>query len=235
MKASCLIIDDEPLAIQLLQKYVLECNELDLKGSCNNALEANQLLREQSIDLIFLDIRMPKLSGLELLQLLNPAPAVILTTAYREYALDGYEWDVVDYLLKPISFTRFLKAVEKFHKRRSSNSTIPSIPSEPSGWLLLQSGTKTHRIAEDEIIYIESLKDYICLYLKQGKKNLIKYQIGKLEKVLSGKFVRIHRSYIVNKDQISLLQQQTVTLINDQINLPIGLHYREALMKALEP
>lgn len=233
MNATCLIVDDEPLAIQLLQKHVHESGLLEMKGSCSNAMEASAFLRTNKVDLLFLDIQMPKLTGIELLRMLKPAPSVIFTTAYRDYALDGYELDIVDYLLKPISFERFMASVEKFY-RRWNNSVIEELSNNYSApqQLLLQSGTKTYQVNEADIVLIESLKDYIQIHFTDGKKLLIKYKIGQLELELSANFLRVHKSFIIHKNRITVFSNQSIEL--GDISVPIGNHYKSFVDQLLK-
>jgi len=234
MNATCLIVDDEPLAIQLLQKHIHESGLLELSGSCAHAMEASAFLRTNKVDLIFLDIQMPKLTGIELLRMLKPTPAVIFTTAYRDYAMEGYELDIVDYLLKPISFERFMASVEKFYRRRNNNTVEVAASNHllPQKLILLQSGTKTYQVNEADIVFIESLKDYIQLHFTDGKKLMIKYKIGQLEYELSSDFLRVHKSYIVHKNRITVFSSQTIEL--GSFSVPVGNHYKgfvEELLK----
>lgn len=234
MNATCLIVDDEPLAIQLLQKHIHESGLLELIGSCAHAMEASAFLRTNKVDLIFLDIQMPKLTGIELLRMLKPAPAVIFTTAYRDYAMEGYELDIVDYLLKPISFERFMASVEKFYRRWSNNTAEDAANSHlvPQKLIRLQSGAKTYQVNEADIVFIESLKDYIQLHFTDGKKLMIKYKIGQLEYELSSDFLRVHKSYIVHKNRITVFSSQVIELGN--FSVPVGNHYKgfvEELLK----
>lgn len=234
MNATCLIVDDEPLAIQLLQKHVYESGLLELKGSCAHAMEASAFLRTNKVDLIFLDIQMPKLTGIELLRMLKPAPAVIFTTAYRDYAMEGYELDIVDYLLKPISFERFMASVEKFYRRWNNGAIEDAVNTLALSQklLLLQSGTKTYQVNEADIIFIESLKDYIQLHFTDGKKLMIKYKIGQLEQDLSSDFLRVHKSYIVHKNRITVFSSQTIEL--GGIFVPVGNHYKRFVEELLK-
>lgn len=229
MNATCLIVDDEPLAIQLLQKHVHESGLLELSGSCSNAMEASAFLRTHKVDLLFLDIQMPKLTGIELVRMLKPAPPVIFTTAYRDYAMDGYELDIVDYLLKPISFERFMASVEKFYKRWNNNAAdnAQKMPLQSQKILLLQSGTKTYQVSEADILFIESFKDYIQLHFIDGKKLMIKYRIGQLENELSSDFLRVHKSYIVHKKKITIFSNHEIEL--GSFSVPIGNHYKGVL------
>jgi two-component system LytT family response regulator len=223
MKIKCLLVDDEPLALQLLQKHIAQLDFFEVAGTCSNAVKALELLNRYDIDLLFLDIRMPQISGVELLKTLRNPPRTILTTAYREYALDGYDLDVVDYLLKPVTFDRFFKAVEKY--LRSSNQPSPELlsSSEPQ-YIYLKSGYKYYKTDVKDIVYAESKKDYVHVYTKE-KVIVSKYKLGDLEKELEGKgFLRIHRSYMVN------LQHMTAFTANDieigSIELPVGDNYR---------
>ena len=177
MKATCLIVDDEPLAVQLLKKHVTELDGLELIGTCGNAIEASSFLMQHQVELLFLDIQMPKLTGIELLKILKSPPAVIITTAHREYALEGYNFDIVDYLLKPITFERFMAAVEIFYRRKPYGlQPHPNkSPQVTEKFIYLKSGAKTHQVNEQAIVYIESLKDYIQINFYDDKKLLIKY------------------------------------------------------------
>lgn len=227
MIASCIIADDEPLALELLKKHVAESGILLLHGTCANALEVAAMLREHPADLLFLDIQMPKLSGIDLLKILKNPPAVIITTAHREYALDGYAFDIVDYLLKPISFDRFIAAAEKFYRRRIHQSSLPVLASQPVSpqFIYLKSGIKTHQINEDAILCIESLKDFIQLYFSDGKKLLIKYKISQVEKELSARFLRVHKSFIVNKNKVTAFSATEIE--TGSIKIPIGYSYKD--------
>lgn len=229
MKATCLIADDEPLAVQLLQKYVLELDTLHLAGTCSNAMEVINFLHQNQVDLLFLDVQMPKLTGIELLKVLKTPPAVIITTAHREYALEGYDFDIVDYLLKPISFDRFMAAIEKFYQRKKHNLPLLSTVNLPATekFIQLQSGTKTYQVNEQVILYVESLKDYIQIHFEDGKKLMIKYKIGQLENELSSSFIRVHKSYIVNKNKVTVFTTTQIEL--KTISIPVGNNYKSAV------
>lgn len=231
MKTTCLIADDEPLAVQLLQKYVNDTEVLTLSGSCNNALEVVAFLHQKRVDLLFLDIQMPKLSGLELLKILRDPPAVIITTAHRDYALQGYDFDVVDYLLKPITFERFLAAVEKFnHRKTQFFKNYPSkISIESENFIHLKSGVKTHQLNQKDIVYIESLKDFVQIHLIEGKKIIIKYKLGQLEYELSEDFARVHKSFIVNKNRVTAFTSTQLEL--GGVVIPIGSSYKAGVEK----
>jgi two-component system LytT family response regulator len=228
MKIRCLLVDDEPLAIQLLQRHIAQLDFCEVTGTCNNAIKALEILNQQDIDLLFLDIKMPQISGLDLLKALRRPPKTILTTAYREYALDGFDLDVVDYLLKPITFDRFFKAMERY--LRNSNFTIPHLlsSSEPQ-YIYLKSGHKYFKVDTRDIIYAESLKDYVNVHVKD-KVITSKYKISDLEKELEGKgFLRIHRSFIVNLQCITAFTATDIEI--GSLELPIGDSYKALVYK----
>lgn len=234
MKTRCLIVDDEPLAIELLKNHVTQLDTLEIAGACNNALKASEILRTTHVDLLFLDIKMPQVTGIEFLKMLRQPPAVIFTTAYREYAMDGYELDVVDYLLKPITFDRFFKAVERYYSRKlplAGSQVQPTSAAEAC--IYIKIANKTHRLPVNEILYIESLKDYIAVHRTDGSSLSAKYKISDLEEELKGQpFLRIHRSFIVNLQKVSAYTMQDVEIGN--IELPIGNSYREYVYKQLQ-
>lgn len=230
MTIRCLIVDDEPLAIRLLQTHIAQLPYFEVAGTCGNAVEALEILSRQAIDLLFLDIRMPRLSGLELLKTLQKPPRTILTTAYREYALDGFELDVVDYLLKPVTFDRFFKSVEKY-LRAGNHSLSPVLSSSEPSFLYLKSGYKYFKVDLREVVYVESMKDYIRVVMKE-KTIVAKYKLGDMEKELEGKgFLRIHRSYIVNLAHVTAFGAGELDIGSQQ--LPIGDSYRAYVDKAI--
>ncbi len=207
---------------------------LELAGQCSNAIKASELLRTTEVDLLFLDIKMPQLTGIDFLKMLKNPPAVILTTAYREYAVEGYELDVVDYLLKPVTFDRFFKAVERYHVRMTPKEIGQKIISpQQEEFIYIKTGNKFHKINTQEIIFIESTKDYIVVHRSGAEKLTAKYRISDLEEDLKGKsFLRIHRSFIVNPSKITAFTYQDVEL--GTIQLPIGNSYKEYVMKMLK-
>ena len=229
MKATCLIADDEPLAVQLLQKYTHELGTLELVGTSNSAMEVTNFLHQNHVDLLFLDIQMPKLTGIELLKVLRTPPAVIITTAHREYALEGYNLDIVDYLLKPISFDRYTAAVERFYTRQknSFNNQLNLIASPTENLLLLKSGTTIQQINTQTVLYIESMKDYIQIHFEDGKKSMIKYKISQLENELPTGFIRAHKSFIVNTKKVTVYGTSQLEIGN--ICIPVGLRHRSSV------
>jgi len=232
-KIRCLLVDDEPLAIALLQKHVGQLDFLEVAGTCPNALKALEALKNKDIDLMFLDIRMPAISGTDFLRTLRNPPKVIITTAYREYALEGYDLDIVDYLLKPITFDRFFKAIERYLRQDKQPETVPAAPGagEPSG-IFVKSGYRTIRISTDDILYIESLKDYVKI-ITTDDTIMTKYKIGDMENELSAKgFLRIHRSFIINLKQVSAFTASDVEI--GKTELPIGDSYKGLVAKRLK-
>ena len=222
---SCLIVEDEPLAAGILEDYVHQVPWLRFVGRCPDALAAAEALRVQAVDALFLDIHLPGLKGLDFLRSLTHPPQVILTTAYHEYAIESYELGVVDYLLKPIDFERFLKAIQKF-KVPTAPATATATQTKP--FRFFNVNKKMVRVWLDEIQYAESLKEYVRLCLP-GKKNIVtKMQLGDLEKSLEGMgFVRTHRSFLV---ALRHVEAYTATdLVVDGVDLPFGRLYRDAV------
>lgn len=235
-KMNCLIIDDEPLAREVIAEYVQQLDFLHQVGTARNALEANSLLLSKPVDLLFLDIQMPQLSGLEFLRQLPHKPLVILTTAFPEYALEGYELDVVDYLLKPISLSRFVLAVNKAAKRLNMAQS-PQIPKASFGepatkpFVYLKGTEKMVKLFLQEILYIESTGHYVKVMTVQGQQ-LIHESISVLaEKLPSELFLRIHRSFMVNLSNITAYSTSTIELGNYEV--PIGRKYKDTVKKRL--
>ncbi|HZE84233.1 MAG TPA: LytTR family DNA-binding domain-containing protein [Puia sp.] len=216
-------MDDEPLAIRLLEKHIAQLDLFEVTATCNNAIRALEILNRQAVDLLFLDIKMPELSGLDLLKTLRNPPRTILTTAYREFALDGFELGVIDYLLKPITFDRFFRAIERY--LRSDNHATPELlSSSESQFIYLKSGHKYYKVDTREILYAESVKDYVNVHTRE-KMITSKYKISELEKELEGKgFLRIHRSFIVNLQHITAFTANDVEI--GKLELPIGDTYK---------
>jgi DNA-binding LytR/AlgR family response regulator len=225
----CLIVDDEPPAIKIIETYIGLAEGLQLAGSCQNAFEAIRLLKTETIDLLFLDIQMPKLLGTSFLKTLSHPPKVIFTTAYKEYATDAFDLDAVDYLLKPISLERFLKAINKLNNR----DALPlekATNQEQKGFLYFRAQRKMIKVFLDDILYVESVKDYIRIYRQGDKPLLVKQGMTTLEAMLPlSSFVRIHRSFIVSINKITAFTAQDVEI--GQIELPVGRLYGGALKK----
>ncbi len=235
MKTRCLIVDDEPLAIKLIESHIQKLENIEVIGSCTNAMAALDLLREKKVDLLFLDIQMPQITGIEFLKTLKKAPKVIITTAYREYALEGYELDVIDYLLKPISFDRFLKAVNKYYHYSARDMEVVMPPSETvhreSSYMDVKENKKTVRIKLKDISYIEGLNEYIGIHAG-NKRIVIKNSLTRIEdKLPSDQFIRIHKSFIVQLSRIHAFSSTTVEVDNKE--LPIGRSYKNSVHKTL--
>src|SRR5579863_114047 len=230
---NCIIVEDEPLASEVLQDYIKQVPFLKLTSCCSDAFYAMESLQKFDIDLMFLDIHLPKMKGLDLIKVLKKPPKVIITSAYQEYALQGYEFDVVDYLLKPIEFSRFLKAVNRIVQTRQT--VLPARPVvQPAErvHLFFNVGKKKVKVFLDEILYIESMKEYIRVNTKI-KSVLTKFKLTQVEELLSeNNFLRIHRSFIVAKDKIEAFSATEVELGGKR--LPIGRSYKELVLRALE-
>ena len=231
-KYSCIIVEDEPLAAEVLNDYIKQIPFLELKGICNDAIYAMEMLQRQKTDLIFLDIHLPKLKGLDFIKALKNPPQVIVTSAYQEYALQGYEFNVVDYLLKPIEFSRFLMAVNKLKQEVEKQPSIRLVaPPAERMHLFFNVSKKKVKIYLDEILYIESLKEYIRITTKD-KNILTKFQLGQIEEMLAkNNFIRIHRSFIVAKEKIEAFTATDIEINGKQI--PIGRSYKELVVSVL--
>jgi len=233
-KISCLILEDEPLAAEVLEDYINQVPFLELKGKCVDAIYALEILQKQSIDLIFLDIHLPKLKGFDFIKTLQHPPRVIVTTAYQEYALQGYDLNAVDYLLKPIEWSRFLTAVNKLHQALevTTYARHSVSGSEEKAYLFFNVNKRMVKVFLDEILYIESLKEYIRITTPH-KSILTKYQLNQIEELLTRHhFLRIHRSFIVAKNKIETFSATDVEIGSKQ--LPIGRNYKEQVMEFLE-
>jgi DNA-binding LytR/AlgR family response regulator len=224
-----LIVDDEPLAQEILETYIQKFPNLKLMQKCSNAVEAHAALQMHDIDLIFLDIQMPQITGLDFLKTLVNPPKVIFTTAFSEYAVEGYELNIVDYLLKPISFERFAKAVNKATVSEGVSASLGSGATQD--FMFVKSDKKLVKVFFNEIYYIEGLKDYVILHTPKGR--LVTLQTMKsLESKLSDElFMRIHRSYIVNIGHIDILDGNTVVI--NKKSIPIGKNYKENLLEVV--
>lgn len=218
----CIIVEDEPLAVDVLTDYIRQVPGLELVGTCSDALKANETLNRESIDLMFLDIHLPGLKGLDFLETLSNPTQVILTTAYHEYALKSYDHGVVDYLLKPIEFKRFLQAVNKVIQKSSSPE---------AGLISIHSDKKTVLIRLEDVLFIESQKEYIRVHTK-GTSHLSKYALSKIEEELSAdSFLRVHRSFIISLSNVTAFNNQAVDIGGKSI--PIGGNYRDKVIKTL--
>ncbi len=235
MILKCLIIDDEPPAHKVLENYIAKLNSLTLAGNCYNAIEAVDFLHNQQVDIVFLDINMPEMSGLEFLKTLHNPPNIILTTAYSEFALESYEFGVIDYLLKPIRFDRFLKAVNRILQMQSSQESsgvLEKKEEEPKEtFFFVKADGIQHKVVFSEIQYIESQGNFVQLHL-DSKKILTAETLSKMEKKLSEfGFMRVHKSYVVNKKRVEGIRGNQ--LIFKQAKVPIGNSYKMIVLGEL--
>ncbi len=233
---NCLLVDDEPLAMDVIASYLENVTGFEVVAKCKNALEAFEVLQTQEIDLIFLDIQMPQLNGIEFVKTLTNPPKIIFTTAHRDYAIEGFELDAIDYLLKPISFGRFMKAINKIQRKPAVATIVTpeSIPvsSNTVPFLYIKMDKKILKVYLDKISYIESQKDYVRIVLEDDNDVVTKQKISYLEQRLpSGQFLRIHRSYIVAVNKITAFSSINIEI--DKIELPIGRSYKQFVMEAL--
>lgn len=235
MAIRCFVLDDEPLATDLMQDYISRLPDLDLIGVCNSPSQGLQMLQQAQADVVFLDIQMPRLTGFDLLRPLGYRPKVIFTTAFREYALDSYEFDVVDFLVKPISFERFLQSVGKIYRFTPSPGGQPDLPQTVAAtreYQYFKVDKEMVKLYLDEILWIESLKDYVKLHTKSG--TLVSYlRISYLEEKLPpDRFIRIHKSFIISLDHIQAISANYIRINNEEI--PIGRIYKTSLDKVLQ-
>jgi DNA-binding LytR/AlgR family response regulator len=231
-KIRCLIVDDEPLAIKLIENHIKKIERLEVVDRCNNAIKAFEILNSREIDLLFLDIKMPSMTGLEFLRTVKHPPKTILTTAYREFALDGYDLEVLDYLLKPITFERFFKAIDRFIRDSNSSNNSKNLTLGSEEFMLIKSGIKHHKVLLDSIVYIESTKDYIRVHLDDGDAIESKYRISAIEEDLKEKgFLRVHRSFIIRTEKIKAFSNHEIDV--SSVEIPIGASYREEVSKFL--
>jgi DNA-binding LytR/AlgR family response regulator len=226
-KLSCIIVDDEPVARKILHEFVDQVPFLDLHGKFENAMKAEAFLKSNTVDLIFLDIEMPKISGLQFLQKLNVESMAILTTAFPQYALEGYELDIIDYLLKPFALSRFLKAVQKakdFHEMKHKTSAGPL-----SSYIFIKSDKRIEKIELSDILYAESVGNYVSIYT-DDKRILAYLTMKSLEAQLpADDFIKIHQSYLVNCSKIEAIEGNEIKI--EGKSLPISRNYRDLVMK----
>ena len=222
----CLIVDDEPVAQQIIGKYLSELATYEIVDTCLNALEAMEILRRQQVDLLFLDIEMPKLKGLAFLKALPKTPHVIITTAHREYAYESFELEVLDYLLKPISFERFLRSINKFQRLYEPATSHASLPQSATKFIYVKSERKTLKLNEDEISYLEGMNNYIIIH-HRGKAHIVYASISHMLKELGDQFLRIHKSFVINRNHILSYSKEAVDIAGKE--LPIGKAYKEVV------
>lgn len=229
---TCLAIDDEPLSLDLMEDNIRKIPFLKLIKKCSTALEANAVLQEQPVDLLFLDIQMPGLTGIQFIQgLSKPAPLVIFITAYEKYAIEGYNLDVVDYLLKPVSFDRFFKAANKAHEKFNARVPISPLPD----YLFVNSEYNLIRIDFNDIAYVEGLRDYVKIFLLSSQRPVItRLSMKSLEdKLPPNMFIRVHKSFIVALNKITSIRKGRISILKAQI--PISEHFKENIYKLIDP
>lgn len=231
MTLNCLIVDDEPIARSILEKYVAKTPMLTLAGSLDNALEVIGQLSDGDIDLMFLDINMPEFTGIDLLKSMRNPPAVIITTAYTEYGAESYEYEVVDYLMKPIPFDRFLKAVQKALTNNKKSTELDITGEKDPGFIFLKEDHLTHKVLFQEIRYVQAYGNYLKVHL-EGKVLLVRKTISELETESTGRLIRIHKSYLINLSQLISTEGNEVLMAEAQ-RLPIGKVYKKAFEKLL--
>ncbi len=230
MKTKFIIIDDEPLARKLIAAHASKVEKLELVANCGNAIEASNLLRTKSVDLIFLDIQMPEMNGFQFISTLKSKPAIILVTAFRNYAPEAFDHEVIDYLLKPVSFERFLKSVNKFFDSRVGGSVMTG-NHQDHRFVHIKADRKIHKIDEDEILYLESLDNYVKVHLKEyvliTRENISAFE----EKLPNPPFVRIHRSFIVNLKWVNTISGEGIEI--NKKGLPFGRAFKKSALNQL--
>ncbi|RYE54006.1 MAG: response regulator transcription factor [Sphingobacteriales bacterium] len=244
IKLKCIAVDDEPLALDIIEDYVSKVPFLELVKRTENAIEALQMVQSGGIDLVFLDVQMPELTGIQFLKIASGKSNYILTTAYSQYALESYDLNVSDYLLKPIAFDRFYKAVEKVHNRMKTSepAAVPQpvqtpVPSSANthpvqDFIFVKTEHKIQKIELDDILYIEGLKDYISIYTK-AERVITLQNMKKMEETLpAGQFVRVHKSYIISLDKIESIERSRISICGKVI--PIGDTYRDEFFKHID-
>jgi DNA-binding LytR/AlgR family response regulator len=233
----CLVVDDEPSAREIIKRYISQLPMLQLSGECSNAIEAMSFLQQHNVDLMFLDIRMPQLNGTDLVKVLKHPPRIIFTTAYPEYALEGYELDAVDYLLKPVQFDRFLKAAQKALQIQlvTTVDVAPPLPAQQGNnkdaFVYFRADRKMVKVLLRDILYVESMKDYVKVFTTGGVI-ITKQSISSLEEILpEHSFIRTHRSFIVSLQKIRSFTNELIEL--EKAEVPIGKLYRNSVLKVL--
>ncbi len=234
-KITCIIVDDEPLARDIIENYVSRIDNLELLASCGDALEAFNIISKQHIDLVFLDIQMPEVTGIDFLKELNPAPKVIFTTAYSDYAVDAFNLEAIDYLLKPIAFSRFLKSVNKTFKQLTPIDTLASNHDHETSYLdafiYLKVEKKMQKVFLKDIQYIESLRNYIKIKTRDREVTALK-SISSIQDILPiKKFLRVHRSFIIGIDYVDAFSPSEIDIKGAKI--PVGRNYKDAVKEVL--
>jgi DNA-binding LytR/AlgR family response regulator len=236
MKLKCLIVEDEPIAQEILKSYIDRTDFFEVSAQLNNAIEAFSFLQNSTVNLLFLDIKMPQMNGIELLKALSNKPKVIITSAYRDFAIDAFDLDVVDYLLKPFSFERFLKAIGKTNNEVPEHQVTPT-PAKSNtvekSFIFIKGNKQLQKVYVDEILYIESQRDYLKFKMISGEEIITRQTIGYYEQFLPAQlFLRIHRSFIVSVDKIKTAEINRLCV--GQQYLPVGRNYKQYVQEFLK-
>lgn len=229
-RCKCIIVEDEPLAQNVLKKYIADHPSLELVGTCTDALEAQGILNKQDVQLIFLDINLPKLSGINFIKTLLQSPLIIFTTAYPEFAVEGFELNAVDYLLKPFSFERFLKAVNKVVEKL--NNSMVSKKEEKNSYIFFRSDKKIHKVDLENILYIEAIGDYMKVITGSGQLIINETMKNLQEELPAGSFIRVHKSFIISRSKIKYIEGNYVQI--EDKSIPIGATYRNEVLTAID-
>src|SRR5450432_352119 len=229
MKLTCIIVDDEPPARRVLEEYIEDTDFLELMGKAENPLKANSLLSDNQVDLMFLDINMPKLSGIEYLRTSACLPMTIITTAYAEYALDGFELSVLDYLVKPFSFERFLKAANKAKEKFAFRNQVGQTPPADENYFFVKCDGKIEKILYDDLLYIEAMLNYVVLHTESRKMIVYLTVKGILDQLPATRFLKVHKSYIVNLGKIKSIDKNEITM--GKSTVPISQNLYDTVLK----
>lgn len=235
MTIKCLLVDDEPPAIRIMRSHISQIKDFEIVGECYNGIEAHEIMHQKKVDLIFLDIQMPKISGTDFLKNLSHPPLVIFVTAFRDYASDGFDLDAVDYLVKPVSFERFLKSVSKVKKILGQEQSHFPKEDQPGkdAFVYLKVDKHMEKIFIQDILYIESWKDYVKVFLTNGKSLLAKRSISSIQSLLPAqRFLRVHRSYIVAVDKVNGFNNARILVGN--LDIPIGRLYKQQVLGVIQ-
>ena len=231
MKLKCIIVDDEPVARKVLQEYIEDIDFLELAGNAENPLKANAILNSETVNLMFLDINMPKLSGIEFLRTSVNLPMVVMTTAYAEYAIDGFELDVIDYLVKPFSFERFLKACNKAKDYYELKSKPAPVNKETSDYFFVKCDGRIEKISYDELLYVEAMLNYVILHTETRKRIVYLTIKSILEQLPADIFLKVHKSFIVNMKKIKSIEGNEISVGNSKV--AISQNFYERVMKEI--
>lgn len=228
----CLVVDDEPLALDILESYIKKVPDLELVGKCSNALEASEFLKNHKVDLMFLDIQMPEITGLEFMRSLSNPPLVVFSTAYSEFAVEGFELNALDYLLKPVAFDRFNKTIERVREYMSlKKSDEVEAPDLENDHIFIKSNQKQVKLSYDQIFYVEAFADYVKLYTAEKRYITLQTMKNMEQKLPKEKFIRVHRSFIVGLKYITSFNSSEVEI--GAVKIPVGKNYKDEFLLKL--